>query len=406
MGGVARSDIRHASISLTARAVSGIQPVRVFFPCTGLGHERRGFEVFARECAVAMRSEPGVELTVFGGGGSLEVHEHAIWNLARSSHAARLVASVAGRDPYFIEQGTFFAGFLPILMRGAPDVVYFGDLNLGNACWHWRRISGQRFRMLYYNGGPTTRPFTRCDAVQQVSPEHLATALARGESPERQLLLPHGLPIEPDWHVANYDERRRIRGSLGVPLDGPLVLSVGALNASHKRMDYVIREVAALSAPRPHLLLLGEAGTETEGIRALATALLGPGGCTMQTVEHAAVLEAYRAADVFVLASMVEGFGLAHVEALSAGVPCVAHESPTTRYIYGTLARRADLSELGALAPLLADALSAPRDDVMARAQHDAAYNRFSWAMLAPQYASMFRAVANRRGFKSVAWHS
>ena len=403
---MAHADIRHAPVSLEAGALNDTRPVRVFFPCTGLGHERRGFEVFARECAVAMRSEPGVELTVFGGGGSLEVQEHAIWNLSRSSRAARIVASVTGRDPYFIEQGTFFAGFLPTLMRGAPDLVYFGDLNLGNACWHWRRISGQRFRMLYYNGGPTTRPFTRCDAVQQVSPEHLATALARGESPDRQLLLPHGLPIAPDWHSASHDERRRIRASLGVPLDGPLVLSVGALNASHKRMDYIIREVAALSAPRPHLLLLGADGKETESIRALATALLGPGGCTMRTVEHAAVLDAYRAADVFVLASLIDGFGLAHVEALSAGVPCVAHESPTTRYIYGTLARRADLSVSGVLAPLLADVLSAPRDNFIARAQHDAAYNRFSWATLAPQYARMFRAVADGRGLKVSAGSS
>ena len=403
---MAHPDIRHASVGLTARTVNDRQPVRVFFPCTGLGHERRGFEAFARECAIAMRSEPGVELTVFGGGGALETQERAIWNLTRSSRAARIVGSVVGRDPYFIEQGTFFAGFLPTLMRGAPDVVYFGDLNLGNACWHWRRISGQRFRLLYYNGGPTTRPFTRCDAVQQVSPEHLATALVRGELPDRQLLLPHGLPIEQDWHFAQDDERRRIRASLGVPQDGSLILSVGALNASHKRMDYVIREVAALSAPRPHVLLLGAAGKETESIRALATALLGPGGCTMQTVAHAAVLDAYRAADVFVLASIVEGFGLAHVEALAAGVPCVAHESPTTDYIYGAMARRADLRVSGALARLLADALAAPRDDIVARVQHDSAYNRFSWAMLAPQYARMFRAVADGRELNRIAGHS
>ena len=397
---MALADIRHASVSLKAGVVNDTQPVRVFFPCTGLGHERRGFESFARECAIAMRSEPGVELTVFGGGGTLEQQEHAIWNLSRSSRAARIIASVAGRDPYFIEQGTFFAGFLPTLIRRAPDVVYFGDLNFGNACWHWRRISGQRFRMLYYNGGPTTRPFTRCDAVQQVSPEHLATALARGESSDRQFLLPHGLPIARDWHSANRDERCRIRATLGVPRDGLLILSVGALNASHKRMDYVIREVAALSAPRPHLLLLGADGNEAGSIRALATALLGPDGCTVRTVEHAAVLEAYRAADVFVLASTVEGFGLAHVEALAAGIPCVVHESPTTEYIYGPLARRADLSISGTLASLLADVLSRPRDDVVARTQHDAAYDRFSWAKLAPQYARMFRAVADRRGIK------
>ena len=377
--------------------MSATLPVRVYFPCTGLGHERRGFEAFTRECAVAMRSESDVELTVFGGGGDVEPQERVAWNLPRASAAARVIGSLIGRDPYFVEQGTFFIGFVSALMRSAPDVIYFGDLNLGNACWHWRRFTGQRFRLLYYNGGATTRPFTRCDAVQQVSPEHLVAALARGESPDRQILLPHGLALDPDWHPVSPDERRRIRAALGVPMEGAVVLSVGVLDASIKRMDYVIREVAALPRPRPHLLLLGAETPETEAVRALAVALLDDHGFTMRTVGRVAALEAYRAADVFVLASLVEGFGMAHVEALSAGVPCVAHETPTTQFIYGTMARRADLRVPGALTALLADALSEPRDDGAARARHDTAYRRFSWATLAPQYARMFRAIADGR---------
>ena len=71
--------------------MNGKLPVRVYFPCTGLGHERRGFEAFTRECATAMRLESDVELTVFGGGGDVEPEECAVRNLPRASAAARIV---------------------------------------------------------------------------------------------------------------------------------------------------------------------------------------------------------------------------------------------------------------------------------------------------------------------------
>ena len=70
--------------------MSGTPPVRVYFPCTGLGHEHRGFEAFTRECAAAMRSEPTVQLTVFGGGGDVEPQEHAVRNVPRASVATSL----------------------------------------------------------------------------------------------------------------------------------------------------------------------------------------------------------------------------------------------------------------------------------------------------------------------------
>jgi len=378
--------------------VSARHAVRVFFPCTGLGRQRRGFESFTRSCAAALRGEAGLEITVFGGGGAdAKAGERFVPNLPRDSSAAPLLGALAGRDPYFIEQATFFASFLPRLVAGRPDVVYFADLNLGNACWHWRRLSGQRFRLLFYNGGASTKPFTRCDLVQQVSPEHLDAALARGEPAARQVLLPHGVEVSAGFAPPTAGERAEARAALGVPAGGKLVVSVGMLDARIKRMDYVIREVAALGEPRPHLLLAGTASPETPRILSLARERLGPFGCTARAFSGTEIPLVYRAADLFVLASLREGFGLAIVEALAAGLPCVVHDTASTRYLAGPHAERGDLSADGALARLAARALAAPRDEGAMRARHAWVRERFSWDALRGRYAELLRACAAGR---------
>lgn len=367
-------------------------PVRVFFPCTGLGRERRGFEAFTRECAAALKAFHRLDVRVFGGGGETLLDEREVWNLPRSGAAARFVAAITRTDPYFVEQTTFFTGFAGALLTQKPDLVYFADINLGNACWHWRRLTGQRYRLLYYNGGPTTRPFTRCDLVQQVSPEHYDSALLRGEPASRQFLLPHGVAITPTFHPLSPGARAAQRAELGIPADVPVVLSVGALNASHKRMDYVIDEVATM-ASQPHLVLLGAETRETAALRARAAERLGT-RCTIRTLPREAVRAMYGIADVFVLASLVEGFGLAQVEALAAGVPCVAHEIPTNAYVLGRHGVFADLRVPGVLASQLERMLKADVDADAARLRHAFAYARFSWDTLAPAYADALMACA------------
>src|ERR1019366_8341191 len=217
------------------RDVTAPRAVRVYFPCTGLGRQRRGLETFTRSCAAALRGEPGLEITVFGGGGPDSLpDERAVPNAPRDGLTARAVGALTRRDPYFIEQATFFAAFRPRLVAAPPDVVYFADLSLGNACWHWRRISGQRFRLLFYNGGATTKPFTRCDLVQHVSPEHFDSALARGERADHQVLLPHGVDVADDFVPPTSAQRAAAKQELGIAPGRPLLLSVGMLDVEVK----------------------------------------------------------------------------------------------------------------------------------------------------------------------------
>ncbi len=366
--------------------------VRVALPCTGLGRQRRGFEAFTRDAHAALRATSGIDLRIFGGGGALLAGERAVWNLPRTSAAARAVERLTRWDPYFVEQATFFTGFIPHLLRWRPDLVYFADLNFGNACWHWRRRTGQKFRLLYYNGGPTTRPYTRCDFVQQMTPAHHAAAVARGESPERMFVLPHGFTL-PEV-LASHDAARvsATRRALGVPDGRTMLLSVGMLGGTLKRMDALVDAVATMGADRPYLVLLGQETPETPALREKARVL----GDTvwMGTWPREQMAEAYAAADAFALLSLDEGFGLAYVEAMAAGLPCVAHDNANTRYILGDHAILGDTTTKATTASLIRRALRPDASDALRRARHRWVKERFGWDVLAPRYVEMLRACA------------
>lgn len=369
--------------------------VRVAIPCTGLGRQRRGFEAFTREVHAALRETPGLELAVFGGGGELRVDERAVWNLPRTSPLAGAASRLTGWGPYFIEQATFFGGFLPHLVSWRPHLVYFADLNFGNACWHWRRATGQRFRLLYYNGGPTTRPFTRCDFVQQVTPGHFASAVARGEATERMFVLPHGFNIPNEMPARDEARVLATRRAFGVPEGRAMLLSVGMLGATLKRMDMLVDAVEAMGDSRPYLVLLGQETPETPALRDHARTLEGM--VWMGSWPRERMIEAYLAADVFALLSLDEGFGLAYVEALSAGLPCVAHDNANTRFILGGLAHLGDTTTVSSTTALLRNALAAPVSEALRLERHRWARDRFGWSVLAPRYAEMLGACAAGR---------
>ncbi|MFL5617697.1 MAG: glycosyltransferase family 4 protein [Gemmatimonadaceae bacterium] len=368
------------------------RPVRVYLPCTGLGRQRRGFETFTLECADALRADPRIALTVFAGGDVPGTPAARVcWNLRRDGTISSLVAALVRRDGYFVEQATFFLSFLPDLVTGRPDVVYFADLNLGNLCWHWRRLSGQRFKLLYYNGGLTTRPFTRADMVQQLTPAGLDEAVARGESCARQTVLAHGVRVPDTLPTRITGDARR---ALGLPANRPVVLAVGMLDTRIKRTDALIRALAELPAPRPFLALLGADGPDAAGVRGLARDLLGDDGFVARAVPHDAIGDYYRAADVFALASLREGFGLAYVEALAHGLPIVAHDTPVTRHLLGDFATLADISPEGALVRALHATLATPSTQAQRVERHASARTRFGWDALREDYVQLLLRVA------------
>jgi glycosyltransferase involved in cell wall biosynthesis len=365
-------------------------PIRVYLPCTGLGRQQRGFETFTREFAGALRGDPRLDVTVFSGARVPRLESRSLWNLSRDSMLARAFSGVHRRGAYFSEQATFFIAFLPHLIVGRPDVVYFADPALGEMCRDWRVLSRQRYRLLYYNGGATTTPFAHADFVQQLTAPTLAAAVAQGERAERQTVLPQGVKV-PATLPSTLDGTARV--ALGLPTDRAVVLSVGLIGTGQKRMEYLIAEVAALPEPRPFLCLLGEDGEGAATVRGLAGSMLGASNVMIRAVPHTVVGNYYRAADVFILASLHESLGLAYLEALARGSTVIAHDSEGTRQLLGSHAVLRDLTVTGEGTRAIRAALARP-------ASTDARYrrwryvrDRYGWQALREGYVHMFEQV-------------
>ncbi len=187
------------------------------------------------------------------------------------------------------------------------------------------------------------------------------------------------------------DERNALKVRYTIPLTKKIVLSVGALNTTHKRMDYVIEEVSRLD--NVHLIMLGQPDEqETAFITALAERKLN-GNVTIRTVDKPAVAAYYACADVFVLGSLNEGFGRVYIEALSAGLPVCAHDCALTRELLGNYGHFADFTKGGALFELLQPILQVQTPEAIRQERHRFAYAAYSWSVLKKRYLSMFRTV-------------
>ena len=93
------------------------------------------------------------------------------------------------------------------------------------------------------------------------------------------------------------------------------------------------------------------------------------------------------AASAFAFPSVKEGFGLAAMEALAAGVPTVVSDLPVLREVFGDAAAFA--AGPGALAAALADALDRP--DPARRAAGRALAARYTWPAAARRHLKLYR---------------
>ena len=367
--------------------------LRVLFQCTGVGILNRGIESFFREAFDGLKNTPGLEATLIKGAGKPGSNELVAWCLPRTGGLASFFGKLAKRNSYVIEQWSSLFHVAILIRKLRPQVIFYSDSNLGFLLYRFRKEIGIPYSLLYSNGGPCRPPFTRRDFVQQVAPLYLEEALQFGEDPKRHFLVPYGIGI-PDSSILRSDKEALLR-QLGLPVDRPIVLSVGWIAREHKRMHYVIEEVAKMQGPRPFLQLLGAIDEKSPEIIELAQRLLGEGNFSIKSEPYEKVSHYYRAADCFVLASLKEGFGRVYLESLLHGLPTIGHCHPVIEYVLGDVGIIADLSQPGVLSDLLFRTLQRTNSEEQKLRRWQSVRDRFGWENLAEKYLEMFQAASH-----------
>ncbi|YAF95692.1 MAG: glycosyltransferase family 4 protein [Nodularia sp. CChRGM 3473] len=365
--------------------------IKVYLACTGVGIINRGIETFARECFNGLHGTEGLQIELFKGAGEEKLDEHKLWNLHRNGKIAPFLGQLIKRNGYVVEQLSSFLPFVYHIKKGQPDIIFYSDSNLGFQLYWWRKQIGVPYRLLFSNGGPCSPPFVRTDYVQQVAPFYREQALKAGEAHSKHFLVPYGINVPEGYPLLNHEERQNIKQQLGLPSDRPIIISVGWISATHKRMDYVVEEIAALPEPRPYLIMLGHMDANSPPIIDLATQKLGKEGFTARSVPYEQVAKYYQAADIFVLGSLKEGFGRVYLEAMIHGLPCIVNDHPVMRYVLAEKAIFADLSKPGAMSQALAELLKRSPALETRIERREYVRQKFSWKSLSPDYLQMFR---------------
>ena len=379
--------------------------MRIAITTSGLEHVKRGVETWALETSRILR-RLGQDVTLFKGSGYPRVpYERVCGCVRQGSGLNRLLLGTLpacawrigfGSD-WAIEQVTFALNLIPKLGRGF-DIVHTQD-SLAALTLHRAWTLGL-IKAPVILGHGTEEPFdflAKLGFVQHLAPFYLEEARAAGCHKE-------------GWTaIGNFVDTGRFqpgpngaaRAKHGLPQSAFVVLSVAAVKRTHKRVDYLIREVADFrraTGADVELVVAGASALETGGLVRMGKELLGERAHFLLDQPHESMPEVFRVADVFALCSLKEMMPLALLEAMASGLPCLVSAHPVVNWIIGPGGEGIRMEQPGALAGALArysDPALRREKGALAR-QHVAA--NFAEEAIVRRYIDMYCSVLEIAG--------
>jgi D-inositol-3-phosphate glycosyltransferase len=199
-------------------------------------------------------------------------------------------------------------------------------------------------------------------------------------------------------------DRGGARRALGLPADRPIVLFVGRMQ-SLKGPDMAVRAIAGLHRSDATLILVGGASgpggdAALDATRALAAELgVADRVVFVEPKPHHLLSSYYRAADVVIVPSRSESFGLVALEAAACGIPVVAsavggllnvvHDGVTGLLVEGRHPERFSR----ALAQVLDDPIAAGEMGSAAAVRA----RRFTWSFTAARLRRLYADLVEQR---------
>lgn len=329
-----------------------ILPMKIAIASSGLGHIARGVEAWALDTANALHQK-GIHVTLFAAGHvDTEAPLVVLPCIRRYTHLSNVITRIMPpftwrwglRSGYGLEQLTFWCQLKRHLKSGGYDILHLQDPMTALWCGENRAAGRMYTREILAHGTEEPAGFLgRLQYVQHLVPWHMERVLSElhmSTAPEGWTVAPNFVDTDRFKPVQSKEKQRVLRERLGLPPEGFLIGTAAAIKRSHKRIDYIIDEVAAMTEvtrgpPSRHLVIAGATETETSELIAYAEQKLGDHVTFLRDLPFHDMPDFYRCLDVFVLGSLFEMMGIVLAEAMSAGVPALVHNHPVLRYVIG-----------------------------------------------------------------------
>jgi glycosyltransferase involved in cell wall biosynthesis len=233
----------------------------------------------------------------------------------------------------------------------------------------------------------------RMDLVFADSRAEAEALVARGVPRERVVVATTA--IDPPAPVEVDEVRRSVRASLGVPADAPLLVFLGRKSGS-KSIDVLFDAMGRLRH-RPHPVL-AVAGPTTSWYRSLLARTACEHVREVPLLAPAAKNALLAAADVLVLPSAREAFGIVFLEAWAAGLPVIGADIPAVREVVGDAGLLFPPGDVDALAGRIDELLADPvRARAMAASGRARVSTEHTWERLGAVVSEAYaRIVATR----------
>jgi glycosyltransferase-like protein len=272
---------------------------------------------------------------------------------------------------------------------GPYDIVHAQDCISANA-------AGRCIRTVHHIDHFTTPELAACHERAITTPyAHVCVSSTVAEELTdgwhiKAEVIPNGVAYE-RFAAAAGDTAARARWKRRL---GRYVLTVGGIEPRKGSLD-LLEAYALLHAARPEVRLViagGETLFDYRDYRArweTRAAELAVEPVVLGPVPDDDLPSLVAAADAFAFPSTKEGFGLAAMEALAAGVPLVVRDLPVLHEVFGTAARFA--ATPATLATELGHALAIP--DPARKAEGRALAARHTWDAAAERHIAFYRSL-------------
>jgi glycosyltransferase involved in cell wall biosynthesis len=363
--------------------------MHILFALAGLHQVRRGAEVVFEAVAQEIALGGEHKVTLVGSGQPVTDRQYNFEHVPAVSreHFERWPKVPFLRSEFMYEEVTFAARLAMHPVLREVDVT----VTCGYPYTNWalrRRHEGKRARHVFVtqNGDwPATARrgeprFFSCDGLICTNPVYFE----RNHKRWRSALIPNG--IDPQRFFPGPGERAQF----GLPENQKVVLMVSALQPGKR----VIEAMRAVASVKDAFLVIAGDGVLRDEVDVLAHQLLR-GRFKRDIFTHQQMPALYRSADLFLHTTIGESFGNVYIEALSSGIPVLAHDEPVTRWILKDHALLVDTTLQSDLSEAIRHLLGA--DSLNRRLASDWARTTYSWSSVARRYLTFLEEISAER---------